>query len=57
MLGSLLSCECEVTQEGREVDGYVHPLINRRECRLHLKRDGDAMSTFTGEIGMPLALS
>ena len=57
MLGSLLSCECEVTQEGREVDGYVHTLINKKECQLHLKIVGDATSTFTGEIGMPLALS
>jgi len=31
VLGKLLSCECEVTQQGiKEVDGHLHPMRNKR---------------------------
>ena len=33
MLERLLSCEREVTQEGREVDGHLHPLGNEEGMR------------------------
>ena len=61
VLGQLLSCECEVTQEGREVDGHL--LRNKRgmpdppEKRLgchhnFLRWDGVAICTSLREMGM-----